>query len=103
MFEERRHVLIGHLDGVDGDVDERIDLAQVAAQRLSFVLAEILEEILLAIEVRHVYAVEVNQMQVADADAGERHGDRRAEAAATADGHACGIQFILGGRGMAVE
>ena len=57
----------------------------------------------MAIEVRHVYAVEVNQMQVADADAGERYGDRRAEAAATADGHACGIQFILGGRGMAVE
>ena len=103
MLEQRRHVLVGDFHGVDGDVGEWVDLLEVCSQRFGFVLAEVLEEVLLAVEVGHVDAVEINEVQVSDADARQGDGDGRAEPAEPANRHMRGVELVLRGGGVPVE
>ena len=103
MLEQGWHVLIGDFHGVDGDVGERVDLFEVRSQCLGFVLAEILEEVLLTVEVGHVHAVEVDQVQMPDADARQCNSDGRSESAEPADRHARGVKLVLCGGRMPVE
>ena len=42
-------------------------------------------------------------MQVTDANAGQRHRNRRSEATAAANGHVCRVELVLRGGGVAVE
>ena len=65
--------------------------------------AKILQKILLTIQIRHIHAIKINQMQVADANAGQRHRNRRSEAAAAANGHVRRVELVLRGCGMTVE
>ena len=103
ITEQHRHVLVGHFHGINGDIDKRIDLTQVTAQCFRFVLPKILQKILLTIQIRHIHAIKINQMQVTDADAGQRHRNRRSETAAAANGHVRRVELVLRGCGMAVE
>ena len=69
----------------DGDLHVGIDPRQVRAQRLDLGQADLVDEVLLAVEVGGLDDVEVGDDELADAAAGEGDGDARTEAAGAGD------------------
>ena len=76
-------------------VSVRINPAQVLDQRVRLVLADIVKKIILTIEIRQLYSVEIIKVKLADAKTRQRDGNIAAKAAEADDSDACVAQCVL--------
>ena len=81
---------------VENDLNIRVDAADGLLGRFRFGTADVFRAVNdLALKIREIDGVEINDPDLADAGGGQVHGDRRAESARTDAEDAGGANFLL--------
>ena len=93
--EECGRVFCGDLHGVQLQLNERIDRTQRLCKRLGLLHTHLRAGVLLAVQVRHVHHVKVDEHERTHAKSRQMARGRRAQPAKPSDAYLCACELLL--------